>query len=98
MPDPLNTTLQRVKQYEHAGADGIFMPGIVHPEDIRTVVANTHLPLNVMCMPGLSSFDELSALGVKRISMGGFLFDKIYGEVSRLANAVERDNNFSSIL
>ena len=98
LPNALEETLKRIKPYQDAGANGLFTPCITAAADIRAVVNATSLPVNVMCMPGLPGFDELAALGVKRISMGGFLFNKIYKTVQDLGQAVAREKNFSSIL
>jgi 2-methylisocitrate lyase-like PEP mutase family enzyme len=97
MPTALAETLDRIKVYENSGADGIFVPCITQPDDIREVVNATNLPINVMCMPQLPGFDELASLGVKRISMGPFLFNKVYAHARQLAEAVISDNNFKSI-
>ena len=64
--------------YEQSGADGIFLPCIIDRQDIREAVGATKLPLNVMYIPGLPDVDELEKLGVKRISMGPFLYNKVY--------------------
>lgn len=97
MPTALNETLSRIKSYENAGADGIFVPCITDSNDIKAVVQSTTLPVNVMCMPALPGFDELSSLGVKRISMGGFFFNKVYQHAASLAKTINRDHNFSSV-
>jgi len=98
MPGALEKTISRIKIYEKTGANGIFVPGIVSKTDIAAVVQSTHLPINVMCMPGLPDFTELGALGVKRISMGGFFYNKVYENAAQLAKAVLTGNNFSSII
>jgi 2-methylisocitrate lyase-like PEP mutase family enzyme len=98
MPDALTETLTRIKTYQSAGADGIFVPCIVNAGEIREVVNATSLPVNVICMPLLPAFDELAALGVKRISMGPFLFSKINNIIGDLAKSIVSDSNFSSIL
>ena len=98
IPDALEQTISRIKKYEKTGANGIFVPGIVSKTDIAAVVQSTHLPINVMCMPGLPGFNELGALGVKRISMGGFFYNKVYENAAQLAKSVLNDNNFSSII
>jgi 2-methylisocitrate lyase-like PEP mutase family enzyme len=98
LPNAPEESIRRIKLYQDSGADGIFVPCIVAPADIRAVVNSTYLPVNVMCMPSLPSFEELASLGVKRISMGGFLFHKMRTETERLANAILRDGNFSPIL
>ena len=98
MPTALNETLTRIETYKNSGADGIFVPCITNRNDIKEVVKATTLPINVMCMPGLPDFEELESLGVKRISMGGFLFNNIYDNVGKLSKAISTDRNFSSIL
>jgi 2-methylisocitrate lyase-like PEP mutase family enzyme len=98
MPTALTETLTRIKSYENAGVDGIFVPCITERDDIKAVVNATHLPINVMCMPNLPGFEELGSLGVKRISMGPFLFNKVYNHAAALAKAVYSDKNFLSIL
>jgi 2-methylisocitrate lyase-like PEP mutase family enzyme len=98
MPTALDETLIRIKSYESAGANGIFVPCITSSADIKAVVNATKLPINVMCMPDLPGFEELRLLGVKRISMGPFLFNKVYDNAGKLAKKVISDNNFSSIL
>ena len=98
MPTALSETLTRIQHYKNAGADGIFVPCITNRNDIKEVVKATLLPINVMCMPGLPDFEELASLGVKRISMGPFLFDKVYENAGKLSKAINADKNFSSIL
>ena len=78
-------TKKRIKLYESAGADGIFTPCIEKKTDIEEIVNSTTLPINVMCMPNLPNFDTLEKLGVKRISMGNFLFDKMYSSLEKIA-------------
>lgn len=90
-------TADRLKMYEAAGADGIFLPCIAAEADIAAAVAGTTLPLNVMCIPGLPDFDRLNQLGVKRISMGPFLFIKAYGNVSGLSRAITAGKSFSPL-
>lgn len=98
MPTALEETLTRISFYENSGADGIFVPCITTSNDIKAVVNATKLPINVMCMPALPGFEELGLLGVKRISMGPFLFKKTYDVAGELARSVISDKNFASIL
>jgi len=91
-------TIQRALSYESCGADGIFLPCISAEEDIAEAVHHSKLPLNVMCIPGLPDFSTLSKLGVKRVSMGPFLFNKLYDGVGQLADSIFTKQNFSPIL
>jgi len=96
--DKQKETARRLNIYETTGANGIFLPCIIDENDIGEAVSRTRLPLNVMCVPGLPGFAKLNQLGVKRVSMGPFLFNKIYGTISDLARRIYDDENFSSIL
>jgi len=91
-------TACRLPVYEAAGADGIFLPCIFREEDIAEAVQNTRLPLNVMCIPRLPDFETLNKLGVKRVSMGNFLFSKTYNTIDQLSREIIMEKNFSSIL
>lgn len=94
----LEETLKRLPIYETAGASGIFLPCISQEDDITEVVSNTKLPLNVMCIPGLPGLDTLKALGVKRVSMGPFLFNKVYNSIPSLSREIIAANSFAPIL
>jgi 2-methylisocitrate lyase-like PEP mutase family enzyme len=98
MPTALAETLQRIKTYEKSGADGIFVPCITQSSDIKEIVQATTLPVNVMLISGLPGFDELTSLGVKRISMGPFMFNKVYENLELLSKKISSDKTFSSIL
>ena len=94
----LEETLHRLRIYETTGADGIFLPCICSEDDIAAVIQHTTLPLNVMAIPGLPGFETLNKLGVKRVSMGNFLFNKTYDNIKDLAQKITTDNNVSAIL
>lgn len=97
LPNALEETLKRAKFYEGAGASGLFTPCVTAKDDIRAIVEATKLPVNVMCMPYLPNFEELTALGVKRISMGGFFFNKVYQDADQLAKTILNGQDFGPI-
>lgn len=97
VPNVIDDTKKRIDLYTKAGADGIFVPCIENLEDIQEIVNYTRLPINVMCMPNLPDFEILKNLGVKRISMGNFLFDKMYQNFKELENDVLINKSFKSI-
>lgn len=88
---------RRVKLYQQAGVDGIFIPGIEQPDEIAKLVQCCQLPINVMCMPNLPKFEHLKALGVKRISMGNFLFDHMYQHLASTLESVMNHDSFEVI-
>lgn len=91
-------TLNRLKVYNTCGADGIFLPCINQENDIAEAIGHSQLPLSVMCIPGLPDFGKLNNLGVKRASMGPFLFRKVYGNVTSLLQSVNRSKGFAPLL
>lgn len=97
LPDAIDKTLERIRLYEAAGADGIFIPCIEKELDIKVAVQNTNLPVNVMCMPGLPDFKKLKELGVRRISMGNFIFENIYGHFEKTLQSVVDRGAFNTV-
>jgi 2-methylisocitrate lyase-like PEP mutase family enzyme len=73
-PPPLSETLARAESYLTAGADGVFVPGIVADEDITVLVREVQAPLNILFTPGRHTVARLAELGVRRISTGSLLF------------------------
>ncbi len=98
LPHALKEAKDRVKRYEKAGADGIFLPCISKKEDIVEITKTTSLPLNVMCVPELQDFRTLRDWGVKRISMGNFVNQKVYEHMNQLVSKVIADHSFQPLL
>ena len=73
-PD-LDDTITRLQAFQEAGADVLYAPGLRRREDIAAVVAAVDRPVNVvMGLAGAAfSLAELSALGVRRVSLGSAL-------------------------
>lgn len=93
----LEESLKRIELYELSGADGIFIPCIEKESDIMTVVKSTQLPVNVMCMPNLPNFTILTQLGVKRISMGNFIFDQMTHHLEHTLHSIKQAQTFRPI-
>ncbi|OJJ19345.1 carboxyvinyl-carboxyphosphonate phosphorylmutase [marine bacterium AO1-C] len=96
-PDLLNTTQARIRLYEEAGADGIFVPGATRTEDIAAIVQTTTLPINVMSLPDLPGFAELQSSGVKRISMGNFGHQYVCQQYAHTLNQILSEQSFETI-
>jgi 2-methylisocitrate lyase-like PEP mutase family enzyme len=84
-------TLARAERYLSAGADGLFVPGVVDREEIRAIAAKAALPLNVLVRTGLPRAAELITLGVRRLSAGSDLAEAALGRVRSLAAAFLKD-------
>jgi 2-methylisocitrate lyase-like PEP mutase family enzyme len=66
----LRAALERGRAYADAGADGLFIPGLVEPGLIERAARESPLPLNVMKSASAPSLSVLAALGVARVSHG----------------------------
>jgi 2-methylisocitrate lyase-like PEP mutase family enzyme len=97
VPNALQVTTERIKSYEQSGADGLFLPCITKENDIATIVSQTKLPLNVMCMPELPNFETLEKLGVKRISMGNFLNAYAYTSIEDITTKILTEQSFNAL-
>jgi len=64
-------TVRRARMYVDAGADGIFVPGLVKIDEISRLAATIGRPLNIYAgYSGVPSAAALAQAGVKRISLG----------------------------
>jgi len=66
----LDDVLKRAESYEAAGADGLFVPGLLDLDTLATLTAQVSLPVNVMAGPGAPSVAEFAKAGVRRVSLG----------------------------
>lgn len=97
LENPVEETLERIKLFEEAGVDGIFVPCITVENDIETIVNSTNIPINVMCMPELPEFKTLQDLGVKRISSGNFINGYIYKNLEEKGCEIIQEQSFLPI-
>jgi 2-methylisocitrate lyase-like PEP mutase family enzyme len=63
-------TVRRASLYQAAGADCVFVPGVVDREVVARLVGAIDGPLNVLAAKGTPPVAELAALGVRRVSQG----------------------------
>ncbi len=97
LDNALKESIARTKRYEIAGADGIFVPCIVEEEEIKYLVDNVGLPVNVMAMPNLPSFSTLEKLGVKRISMGSFAYNETNEYLKSISGKIRENQSFNCL-
>jgi 2-methylisocitrate lyase-like PEP mutase family enzyme len=84
-PD-LDDTIARLQAYQEAGADVLYAPALDRPEELAALLRSVDLPVNVLVRTGVPSVSELSALGVKRVSVGGAFAFAAYGAMVGAAN------------
>ena len=95
-PD-LRDTIERLQAYQMAGADVLYAPGLTSREDIAAVVGSLDRPVNVvMGLAGVQlSLAALSAIGVKRISVGSALSRAALGAFLRAAREMREHGTFA---
>jgi 2-methylisocitrate lyase-like PEP mutase family enzyme len=93
----LDDTIARLQAYQDAGADVLYAPGITAPDEIAAVVKSVGRPVNVIAgLPGMTlTFDELRALGVKRVSVGSMLARTAIGAFVRAAREMRERGTFT---
>ena len=92
----LADTIARLQAYQEAGADVLYAPGLATEQDIVAVVRSVDRPVNVvMGLQGVQlSMAALSAIGVRRISVGSALFRTALGSFLRAAREMREHGTF----
>ena len=79
--DSVRETLQRAARYREAGADGLFVPGVVEESEIAAIADAAGLPVNVLWRAALPDRSRLRELGVRRLSAGSALAESTAGHL-----------------
>ena len=89
--------IRRLQGYQEAGADVLYAPGLASRDDIAAVVRSVDRPVNVvMGLQGVRlSRAELSAMGVRRISVGSALSRAALGAFLRAAREMREQGTFT---
>ncbi len=95
-PD-LADTIKRLQAFQEAGADVLYAPALASKDDIAAVVKSVDRPVNVlMGLQGVQmSLAELSAIGVRRVSVGSSLFRTALGAFLRAAREMRERGTFT---
>src|SRR5215472_6418931 len=95
-PD-LGDTIKRLQAYQEAGADVLYAPGLTTRDDIAAVVRAVDRPVNVvMGLQGAQlSLADLSAIGVRRVSVGSSLCRVALGAFLRAAREMHEHGTFT---
>lgn len=92
----LEDTIRRLQAFEDAGADVLYAPALTTLDQVRTVVDAVGAPVNVLAPPlkGVT-VAQLSAAGVKRISVGGALARAVIATLLRAGTEMRDQGTFS---
>lgn len=96
--NPLHTALDRLAAYAEAGADCLYAPGVIKPDDIAEIVKTVSpKPVNIL-VSGFNhqlSLSQLADLGVRRISVGSGLALASWGTFQRAAKEMKANGTFN---
>ncbi|TDD84495.1 isocitrate lyase/PEP mutase family protein [Actinomadura rubrisoli] len=81
----LDEVIARTGVYAEAGADSLFVPGLIDLDALGSLVKASPLPVNVMAWPGAPTIAEFEAVGVRRVSVGTALSQAAYSVAQRAA-------------
>jgi methylisocitrate lyase len=96
-PD-LAETLRRLTAFADAGADCLYAPGLKTMADIKAVVAAVApKPVNVLVSSDFTTVADLTAAGVRRISVGGALARAAWTGFLAAAREIAEQGTFSSL-
>jgi 2-methylisocitrate lyase-like PEP mutase family enzyme len=95
----LKDTIARLQAYQEAGADVLYAPGLTSIDDVKTLIAAVDRPVNILTgMQGNTfTFDQLAAVGVKRISVGGALSRVALAAVIRAGREMREKGMFTFV-
>ncbi|HEX3468191.1 MAG TPA: isocitrate lyase/phosphoenolpyruvate mutase family protein [Candidatus Elarobacter sp.] len=92
-----DATVERLRAFAEAGADGVFVPGVSDGETIARLAAATPLPLNVLAGPNTPDAAGLQARGVRRVSVGSWPMRRTLGVLREIAAELHDAGTFSFI-
>jgi 2-methylisocitrate lyase-like PEP mutase family enzyme len=89
--------LTRAAAYAEAGADGIFVPGVVDAATVTALVEGIPVPLNVLAGPGGPGVAAIAQFGAARISVGSSIAEAAYAVVRRATRELLADGTYDAL-
>jgi 2-methylisocitrate lyase-like PEP mutase family enzyme len=89
--------LRRMSSFRDAGADCVFVPGVVDVATISRFVGDLRCPMNILAGPGSPSVAELKRAGVRRISLGSGPMRAGLGALRSLAEELKTQGTYSGL-
>ncbi len=88
--------VRRTNLYRAAGADCLFVPGVVDRETIARLARAIKGPLNVLASAGTPPVAELAAIGVRRVSQGSGPARAALATVRRVARELKNQGTYTA--
>lgn len=91
----LGNVLERAAAYAEAGADVLFVPGLLDLDVLADLVKASPLPISVMATPSGPTVAQFAAAGVRRVSVGSGLAQHAYTAALRAAQEMLNEGTFT---
>jgi 2-methylisocitrate lyase-like PEP mutase family enzyme len=93
----LDDVISRSAAYAAAGADSLFVPGLLDLDTLSTLTNKVSLPVNAMAGPGAPDIAALRAAGIRRVSLGQAIAQAAYTLARKAAAEVLTAGTYNSI-
>ena len=90
-------TVERLRAYRQAGADCLFVPGLVDRNTIEKLVKSVAAPVNILVTQGCPSLRELEKMGVARASVGSGVMRATLALVRRIGKELQETGTYTSV-
>ena len=96
--EKLAITTERCNAFLNAGADCVFVPGLLQKETLVELLANINGPLNAIANPVYHDFKEMELLGVSRLSLGSGPVRSIFAHLIQSSKEIVENKDICSLL
>jgi 2-methylisocitrate lyase-like PEP mutase family enzyme len=93
-----NHACERLKAYRDAGADCLFIPGVVAEDLIARFVDALQFPINILAVAGTPPVARLKELGIARVSVGSGMMRSAMGHTRRIAEDLKSSGEFGKMI
>jgi 2-methylisocitrate lyase-like PEP mutase family enzyme len=97
LDERLAITIERGRAYLNAGADLLFVPGLVDPDGVRRVASGVDGRLSLMALPGAPPAEALFDAGARRVSLGNMAMLATFGALRAMAFEVIRTGTWAPL-
>jgi 2-methylisocitrate lyase-like PEP mutase family enzyme len=89
--ESLDLALARGNAYRKAGADCIFVPGLLDEATVVQLVKGIQAPINTILNPKFHDIEDLRRNGVRRLSVGSGPVRSVFNHLLELAKDLSAD-------
>ncbi|MEK6217077.1 MAG: isocitrate lyase/phosphoenolpyruvate mutase family protein [Boseongicola sp.] len=95
----IDEALRRIRAFDEAGADCLYVPMPKTPDDLKAVIAATNKPVNVLVAGQYSGHSraKFAAMGAARLSLGAALARVTHKTLYDAASAILGGGDFSML-